>query len=89
MTRQELAIKAREAASELVDAGWDYDDARFATMTLASGGVLDEQLHGVSTPAIEALKAEWQAMEKPMHPAINHTADLPDFDRDTSVNGVE
>ena len=66
MTRQELAKVARDAAEELVAAGWDYDDARFATMALASGGILDEQMVGVTTPAVEQLKREFAKVEKPV-----------------------
>jgi hypothetical protein len=64
MTLQELAQKARAVASELEAAGWDYDDARLATMALASGGILDEMLQGASTPAIDELKAIWSITEK-------------------------
>lgn len=68
MTRQELAQKAREATNELVAAGWNYDDARFATMALVSGGALDEQLAGTSTPAIDELKREFAAVDKTVTP---------------------
>ena len=65
MTRQEMAQKARDAALELEAAGWDYDDARFATMALVNGGILDEQLQGVSTPLFAELKAEFSKISLP------------------------
>ena len=65
MTRQEMAQKARDAALELESKGWDYDDARFATMALINGGILDEQLQGASTPALDELKAEFVKLSPP------------------------
>lgn len=64
MSRQELAKVARQAALELEAAGWDYDDARFATMAMVNTGVLSEQLAGITTPALDELKAEWAKVDK-------------------------
>lgn len=57
MTRQELIQKRDETTAALIAAGWDDDDARFATMTVlcTASGLLADQPEGKQHPALAEL----------------------------------
>ena len=88
MTREELQVAAREKCDELVSLGWDYDEARFATMALA------KSVLGNDNPATEDWQKELQQEFAKLEAREQGKEDcrsphLPDFDFDTSANGVE
>lgn len=57
MTQQEIVQKRDEVVEWLIADGWDYDDARFATMTAIKKpeGLLSEQPSDKSHPALQEL----------------------------------
>lgn len=85
MTQQELIQKRNEAVDTLVAAGWDYDNARFATMTALKkpAVVLSEQPTGKSHPALtelaEMVTGNWQAEPaKTQGSRVNSTNEMQD-----------
>lgn len=55
ITRQQLIAKRNEVQAALEAAGWDYDDARFATMTATANplGFLSDQPTTVTPELLE------------------------------------
>lgn len=85
MTRTEI-IDLRDATVEkLIKDGWDYDQARFATMTAINkpATVLSEQPVGTPHPALTELAAKVTGAWQPVPPAVkservNSSSELED-----------
>lgn len=86
MTRQELIQKRDEVTATLIAAGWDEDDARFASMTATAAkpsGLLSDQPTGATHPALVELAQMAQTVAPIVQPVFRSSPDsLYDADHD-------